>query len=321
MITVSVPSEDVAQALGDVGDDARVVVWNPADADAPEDEQGQITLACLAHYTGGRKVYGRLAQCANLKVIQIPSAGYEHAEPFVPEGVVLANARGVHDSRVAEMTLGLIVAQRRHLPQFFDAQRRGVWKPMWFARGLADSRALIVGYGSIGAAIAQRLRACEVHVEGIARTARIEEDGTVVHAVAVLQEVLPLFDIVIVVTPHDESTDKLLDAAALAAMPDGAMLVNVGRGKVVDTDALVAELTSGRLHAALDVTDPEPLPAGHPLWTAPNCIIVPHVAGGEDLTNRRFTGLVQQQIAALRAGREPVNAVLVGVAERGTREG
>ena len=320
MITVSVPTDDVARALGDVGDNARVVVWNPAEADAPEAERERVTIACLAHYTGGRKVYGRLGECSNLKVIQIPSAGYEHAAPFVPEGVVLANARGVHDSRVAEMTLGLIVAQRRHLPQFFDAQRRGGWEPVWFARGLADSRALIVGYGSIGAAIATRLRACEVHVEGVARTARVEEDGTVVHAVADLLEVLPLFDIVIVVTPHDDSTDKLFNAATLAALPDGAMLVNVGRGKVVDTDALVAELMSGRLHAALDVTDPEPLPAGHPLWTAPNCIIVPHVAGGEDLTNRRFTDLVQQQIEALGAGEEPVNAVMVGVAERRTLE-
>ncbi len=317
MITVSVPSDDVAQALGDMGDNARVVVWNPAEADAPEAERDRITIACLAHYTGGRTVYGRLGRCANLKVIQIPSAGYEHAAPFVPAGVVLANARGVHDSRVAEMTLGLIVAQRRHLPQFFDAQRRGVWEPVWFTRGLADGRALIVGYGSIGAAIATRLRACEVHVEGVARTARVEEDGTVVHAVADLLEVLPLFDIVIVVTPHDESTDKLFNAAALAAMPDGAMLVNVGRGKVVDTDALLAELQSRRLHAVLDVTDPEPLPEGHPLWTAPQCIIVPHIAGGEDLTNWRFTSLVREQVDAIREGRHAVNAVMTGSAPRG----
>jgi phosphoglycerate dehydrogenase-like enzyme len=316
MITVSVPSDDVAQALGDVGEDARVVVWNPAEADAPEAERDRITIACLAHYTGGRKVYGRLGECSNLKVIQIPSAGYEHAAPFVPEGVVLANARGVHDSRVAEMTLGLIIAQRRHLPQFFDAQRRGVWEPVWFARGLADSRALIVGYGSIGAAIAERLRACEVHVEGVARTARTEQDGTVVHAVDDLLEVLPLFDIAIVVTPHDESTDKLFDEAALAAMPDGAMLVNVGRGKVVDTDALLAELRSRRLHAVLDVTDPEPLPDGHPLWTAPQCLIVPHIAGGEDLTNWRFTSLVREQIDAIREGREAVNLVMTGAASR-----
>lgn len=316
MITVSVPSQDVADALGEVDGDVRVVMWNPAEGDAPADERDRITIACLAHYTGGRKVYGRLAQCANLEVIQIPSAGYEHAEPFVPEGVVLANARGVHDSRVAEMTLGLIIALRRHMPQFMDAQRRGTWEPMWFTRGVADSRALIVGYGSIGAAIATRLRACEVHVEGVGRTARVEDDGTVVHAVDDLLDVLPLFDITIVVTPHNDSTDKLFDARALAAMPDGAMLVNVGRGKVVDTDALLAELTSRRLHAALDVTDPEPLPEGHPLWTAPQCVIMPHIAGGEDLANWRFTSLVREQIAAVREGREPVNAVLTGTAPR-----
>jgi len=314
MITVSVPSDDVAQALGDVGAGARVVVWNPAEADAPAAERDTITIACLAHYTGGRTVYGRLAQCGNLKVIQIPSAGYEHAAPFVPDGVILANARGVHDSRVAEMTLGLIIAQRRHLPQFLDAQSRGVWEPVWFAKGLADSRALIVGYGSIAEAIATRLRASEVYVEGVARTARVAADGTVVHAVDRLLEVLPTFDIVIVVTPHNDHTDKLFDADALAAMPDGATLVNVGRGKVVDTEALLAELQSHRLHAILDVTDPEPLPQGHPLWTAPQCLIVPHVAGGESLTNQRYTSLVRAQIDALRDGRDVINAVMTGAA-------
>lgn len=319
MITVSVPDAAVADALGDVGGNVRVIVWNPAESEPPEAEREHITLVCLAHYSGGRTVYGRIATCPNVRVIQIPSAGFEHAAPFVPDGVVLANAQGVHDSRVAEMTLALILAERRRLPHFFDAQRRGAWEPEWFTPALADSRALIIGYGSIGRAIAARLRACEVYVEGVGRSARREADGTVVHAVSDLLGVLPGFDIAIVVTPHDASTDRLIGAAALAAMPDGAMLVNVGRGKVVDTDALVAELTSGRLHAALDVTDPEPLPAGHPLWSAPNCVVVPHVAGGEDLVNRRYTDLVKAQIDALRERRDAVNAVMVGTAPRPQR--
>ncbi len=312
MITVSVPAQDVADAIGDPGPDARLVVWDPAQSDVPPEERERITIACLAHGTGGRRVYGRLAQCPDLKVIQIPSAGYEHATPFVPPGVSLANARGVHDTRVAEMTLLLALASQRRLPAFLDAQRRGVWEPDVHAPSLADTRALIVGYGSIGAAIAARLRACEVLVEGVARTARVAPDGTRVHAIDEILTVLPRHDIVIVVLPGDDSTEHLVDKRFLAAMVDGALLVNVGRGAVVETDALVAELVSGRLRAALDVTDPEPLPAGHPLWSTPNTIIVPHVAGWEVLTNRRYADVVRRQIEARRRGDDPVNFVMMG---------
>ncbi len=312
MITVSVPEQAVADALGPVGEDARVIVWDPAESEPPEAERERITIACLSHYTGGRTVYGRLAQCPRLKVIQIPSAGFEHALPFVPAGISLANARGIHDSRVAEMTLALALASRRHLPQFFEAQSRETWEPKFDTRSVADSRALVVGYGSIGEAIGVRLRAGEVHVEGVARSARTAPDGTVVHAVADLPTLLPDFDIVIIVTPHTDETDKLVDAAFLAAMPDGALLINVGRGMVVDTDALLAELLAKRLFAALDVTDPEPLPTGHALWSAPQCIVVPHVAGTEVLTNRRYTDLVKRQIDARRRGDDPVNFVAMG---------
>ena len=309
MITVSVPSQEVADALGEVGPGARLVVWDPSQADAPEAERERIDLACLGHRSGGRAVYGRLGALPALRAIQIPSAGYEHALPFVPENVSLCNARGVHDTRTAEMALALTLASQRGLPQFFDAQRRQTWEQWETAPSLADRRVLIVGYGSIGAAIGARMRACEAHVEGVARSARTAPDGTVVHAIDDVARHLPHAEVVVVVTPHDESTDALVDADFLAAMPDGALLVNVGRGKVVDTDALLAELSSGRLRAALDVTDPEPLPDGHPLWSAPGCIVVPHIAGLAQLTDRRYTDLVRRQILALAAGEPPVNVV------------
>ncbi|WP_062378928.1 NAD(P)-dependent oxidoreductase [Demequina pelophila] len=312
MITVAVPSEAVADALGDLGEDARTIVWDPVEGEVPEAERERVTIACLPHGTGGRRVYGRLAECPDLKVIQLPSAGFEHAVPFVPPGVALANARGVHDTRVAEMALALALASQRRLPQFLDAQRRGAWEPDYWSPKLADSRALVVGYGAIGAAIGARFRACEVEVEGVARTARTAPDGTVVHAVDALPGVLGDFDVVVIVTPHDESTDRLVDAAFLAAMRDDALLINVGRGRVVDTDALVAELRAGRLRAALDVTDPEPLPEGHPLWDAPGCIVVPHVAGWERLTDRRYADLVRRQVEARRHGDDPVNFVMMG---------
>lgn len=312
MITVSVPSEDVRESLGSLGDDVDVVVWDPALGDAPQAVRDAVNLACVAHKTGGRELYSRLAQCPQLKVIQIPSAGFEHAAPLVPEGVALANARTVHDTRVAELTLLLTLASLRQFPKFLDAQRRESWEPYYFAPALADKRVLVVGFGSIGEAIASRMRACEAEVEGVARSERTAADGTRVHAIENVQSLLPGFDVIVIVTPHNESTDKLVDARFLAAMKDGALLVNVGRGKVVDTDALVAELTAGRLHAALDVTDPEPLPQGHPLWSTPNTIVVPHVAGFEVLTNRRYAAVVKRQVEALRAGEVGVNVVTVG---------
>lgn len=312
MITVSVPEGEVAEALGDLGEDVEVVVWNPDAEDPPAAIRERVTIACVAHKTGGRRVYGRLAQCPQLRLIQIPSAGYEHAAPFVPAGVALANARGVHDTRTAEMALLLTLASLRKLPEFVDAQRRGAWEPFYFAPSLADKRVLIVGYGSIGSAIGARMRACEALVEGVARSARTAPDGTVVHAASDLPRLLPGADVVVLATPHDETTERLADAAFLAAMNDGALLVNVGRGAVVDTDALLAELTSGRLRAALDVVDPEPLPSGHPLWEAPGLLLVPHVAGFEVLTNRRYTDLVRRQVESLRSGGRGVNVVMIG---------
>jgi phosphoglycerate dehydrogenase-like enzyme len=312
MITIAVPDIAVADALGDLGDDTRVVVWDPREGEAPEHEKDRITIMCIPHFTGGRKVYGRVAQLPNLRVIQIPSAGYEHVTPFVPAGVALANARGVHDSRTAEFAITLALASLRGVPRLVKDQADRAWNSNFYAPSLVDRRALVVGYGSIGAAIGSRLRAMEAHVEGVATSARVADDGTTVHAVEDLRHVLPHTQVVFVVTPHTPETDNLVDAEFLSCMPDGALLVNVGRGKCVDQDALLAELASGRLHAALDVTDPEPLPPDHPLWAAPGLLIAPHIAGGTALTDRRYTSLVRQQVEAVRRGDDPANLVMLG---------
>lgn len=312
MITLSVPSQAIADALGEVGPDARVIVWDPATGDLDPAERDSLTIASVAHHTGGRTLFGRLAACPNLKLIQIPSAGYEHVIPFVPDGIALANARGVHDTRTAEFAITLALASQRRLVDIVNSQRRGTWEGFTNEPSLADSQTLVVGYGSIGAAIGSRLVAMEALVEGVARSARTAADGTRVHAMTDLPDVLPTADIVFLVTPHTEETDKMVNAEFLAAMKDDALLVNVGRGKCVDQDALLAELESGRLRAALDVTDPEPLPDGHPLWSAPNLIIAPHVAGNTQLTDRRFTGMLQAQVDAMRADGEPVNHVVTG---------
>ncbi|WP_234983270.1 2-hydroxyacid dehydrogenase [Demequina sp. NBRC 110053] len=312
MITVAVPHPKIADALGDLGEDARVIVWDPREGPAPDGERERITIACVPHSIHGGEAYGRLADCPTLQVIQLPSAGYEHAAPFVPAGKKLANARGVHDSRTAEMALALALASQRRLPRLWDAQRRGTWDPGGFSPSLADRRCLVIGYGSIGSALGARLRACEAEVVGVARSARTAPDGTEVHALDALPELLPAAEIVFLVTPLTEQTAGLVDASFLEALADGALIVNVGRGKVVDTDALLAELESGRLRAALDVTDPEPLPDGHPLWSAPGCIIVPHVAGNTKMTDRRYVDLVRRQVEAVRHGDDPVNFVTMG---------
>ncbi|MGC4175107.1 2-hydroxyacid dehydrogenase [Demequina sp.] len=312
MLTVSVPDQDVADALGELPSDVRLVLWHPGEGDAPQDAKDEINLVCIPHKTGGRKVYARLAQLPNLKVIQIPSAGYEHALPITPQGVALANAAGVHDTRTAEMALTLALASQRMFPELLEAQRSHDWRGETYPPSLADRRVLIVGYGSIGSAIGARMRACEAQVLGVATAPRMAADGTLVHGVEDLPFLIPESEIVVIVTPLTDATKGLVNADFLAKMPDGALLINVGRGPVVDTDALLAELASGRLRAALDVVDPEPLPQDHPLWDAPGCIIMPHVGGMTPLTDRRYTDLVHRQINAALAGGEPVNFVGTG---------
>jgi phosphoglycerate dehydrogenase-like enzyme len=312
MLTISVPDNDIAEAMGDIGPDVRLVVWDPREGDAPAPARDEIEIVCIPHKTGGRKVYARLATLPRLAVIQIPSAGYEHALPIIPRGVHLANAKGVHDTRTAEMALTLALASQRQFPELLEAQRNHDWRGDTYPPSLADRRVLIVGYGSIGSAIGARMRACEASVLGVAQSPRMAPDGTIVHGVEDLPHLLPAAEIVVLVTPLTDETRGLANAEFLAAMPDGSLLINVGRGQVVDTDALLAELSTGRLRAALDVTDPEPLPADHPLWDAPGCIIMPHVGGMTPLTDRRYTDLVHAQIRARLAGEPPVNHVGTG---------
>lgn len=208
-----------------------------------------------------------LPKLTGLRAVQSLSAGVEKLLPLMPAGVTLHNGRGLHDASTAEHALGLILAAQRDLPQWVADQGAGRWEPH-FTRSLADARVTIVGYGSIGAALERRLLACEADVVRVARRARPEEG---VHAVADLPALLPETDIVVLVLPENPHTVGMFGAEELAALPDGALVVNVGRGRTLDTDALLAETRSGRLRAALDVTDPEPLPAGHPCGTPPAC--------------------------------------------------
>jgi len=238
-----------------------------------------------------------------LKVIQLMSAGAENAIPYVPAGITLANARGAHDTATAELTVGLIVASIREFPRFVKAQEAGRWD-FAVSESVAGKHVLIVGYGSIGAAVERRLAGWEVTVERVARHPR---EG--VRPITELQEVLPSADVVVILVPVTDETRHLVNEEFLKSMKDGALLVNAARGPIVDTDALLKELTAQRITAALDVTDPEPLPPGHPLWQAPGLLLTPHVGGAITGARDRAYAVVRDQLVRYAAG-EPLRNVI-----------
>ncbi|MBN2176762.1 MAG: 2-hydroxyacid dehydrogenase [Demequinaceae bacterium] len=279
--------------------------------EAPADEREALSIVAVPYYKVGKAMFRRVHALPNLRLLQIPSAGYEHAVAHVPPGVSLASARGVHDAGTSEMAIGLALAVLRGIDDAARDMVTGTWR--WRElTSLADRRCLIVGYGSIGAAIGERLEAMEAEVVAVARTARTIADDRIVHGADELPTLLGSAEVVFVVTPLSDETRHLVDARFLAAMPDGALLVSIGRGGVVDQEALLVEVASGRLRAALDVTDPEPLPPDHPLWRTPGVLITPHIGGAVRAADRRFAALLRRQVEAIREGREPENVVAIG---------
>jgi phosphoglycerate dehydrogenase-like enzyme len=246
-----------------------------------------------------------IALMPRLKVVQTVTAGVDHIRRYVPDGVLLCNGRGIHNASTAELAVGLILASLRGIPGFVRSQDRGEWQP-YRARSLADRTVLIVGYGAIGAALEERLDGFEVDIVRVARRAR---EG--IHGFEELPRLLPHADVVVLIVPITDETRGMVDREFLARMKDEALLVNVARGPVVDTDALVEALRTERIHAALDVTDPEPLPAGHPLWSAPNLLISPHVGGASSAMWPRAYRLVREQLERFAAG-EPLANVMTG---------
>lgn len=240
----------------------------------------------------------------DVRVVQTQSAGVDYVVDKMPPGVTLCNARGVHDAATSELGVGLIIASLRQIPRFVRAQSQGHWDQDQMATSLADRSILIVGYGSIGEALERRLAGFECNIVRVARTARAG-----IHGIDELPALLPAADVVVLLTPLTEQTRHLADASFLSRMKDNALLVNLGRGPLVDTDALIAEASRGRIRAALDVTEPEPLPADHPLWSAPGVLITPHVGGGTTAMEPRMMSLIAQQLEHFAAGRDLLNVV------------
>lgn len=299
MTAVCVPSAKTAAALADLS--AEVLVWDGTEDPPPGAERVEFLVArYMARSPLAPEV---LAKFPRLKVIQLVSAGFENWQSVVPAGVSLCNGRGVHGASTAELAVGGLISLLRQLPRFHDQQRAGTWEPHQ-VDGLDGRRVLVLGVGDIGARVATAVRAFGAECTLVGHTAR---EG--VHVLDDVPALLPEQQAVIVALPLTARTRHLVDAAFLARLPDGACVVNVARGPIVDTDALLAELTARRLHAFLDVTDPEPLPDGHPLWSAPNLLITPHVGGGTQGWTTRANRLVHDQLARYLAGQPLLNVV------------
>jgi phosphoglycerate dehydrogenase-like enzyme len=259
-----------------------------------------------------------------VRVVQSTLAGVDALRKLLPPGVILCDARGVHTIPTAEWAVAAILASYKYLPFYGDLRRGAAWSRRWEAEDryralhatdkrfyppvlleeLNGKRVLIVGYGDIGAAIEARLVPFGVEILRVARSPR---PG--VSAIAQLPHLLPEADAVVLIVPMTTETAGLIGAREIALMKQGALLVNLARGPVVNTGALLAALHSGRIRAALDVTDPEPLPDGHPLWSAPNLLLTPHVAGSSPMFMVRAMQLAADQVGRWLRGASLRNVV------------
>ncbi|MHA7207549.1 2-hydroxyacid dehydrogenase [Arthrobacter sp. MDT1-65] len=306
--TLSVPSPDLRDALADASPAVDVVVWDFA---TPPEGFDPATLdAAVLPYTGRAHLGGALDAAPNLRLVQTQSTGYDGVADLVGPDVAIATAAGVHAAATAELALGLALASLRGIDDAVRQQAEGRWHSARYP-GLADRRVLLVGVGGIGEEIRKRLATFEAEVTRVGSSARDDHLGHV-HGSDELVALAPRHDVVIVITPLTDATRGLIGRDVLAALPDGALVVNVARGAVVDTEALTREVLAGRLRAALDVVDPEPLPADHPLWGAPGVLITPHIGGNTGAFPPRILALLRRQVERMGNGEEPANLVRRG---------
>ena len=299
---LSVPDALVRGTLGELPSDVEVVEWTMTEP-APLHRIDIVIPPYLQSLEGLANLEG-----LDVALVQSLTLGYDGVAEVLPKHMTFANAASVHETSTAELTLALILASQRAIPDFVRAAAAGKWEPSWH-QSLADRTILLVGYGGVGHAIESRLLPFEMTVLRLARHERSDERGRI-YALGDLNELLPMSDIVVIAVPLDESTHHLVSREFLSLMSDGALLVNVARGAVADTDALLEEAQSGRLRLALDVTEPEPLPDGHPLFALENVLVSPHVGGMSSAALPRIARLIHQQIDRMHRGEEPVNVVL-----------
>ena len=275
---------------------------SPSDFPLDSSDLSKITIY-IPPYMTGVEFLEPIKAMTNVQLVQVPNAGYESALPYIRDGITLCNARGVHNASTAELALGMAIAMKRGFPDFIRLQDRGVWSHERMG-SLNDSNIGIIGAGSIGQTLISYLEPYEVNIKSFSRSGM---NGSL--TMDKLDEYLPTFDILILIIPLNPESKHLINAKRLALLKDRAVLINVARGQVVDTDALVTELKKGRISAALDVTDPEPLPVDHPLWSAPNVMITPHVGGDSEAFEKRGKRFMEKQLQRIAAGLDPVNII------------
>jgi len=273
------------------------------DGQLPKQGDVEAIQFYVPRYMGGREPLEIIPRMKSLQVVQSPNAGYDDVLQFLPHGVTLCNAAGVHDASTAELAVGLTIASRRGFAKFAQSQHVGLWEHSK-ERSLADSLVGVVGYGNIGRLIASQVSHFQAEVISFSRGGR---DGSI--PISDFDSYLPKLDVIILIVPLTAETQNFMNAKRISAMKDGATLVNVARGPVVDTEALVKELNTGRITAGLDVTDPEPLPQSHALWSAKNVIISPHVGGDTSAFEPRGKKLVEDQLLRLAEGKPLINIV------------
>ncbi|WP_332667864.1 NAD(P)-dependent oxidoreductase [Aeromicrobium sp.] len=293
-LRVTVPDNRWLERLADLDDRVALEVWNLTDAQP----RGRIDLA-VSPYRNSTDGIDRM-DASRLGVLQLQTLGYDGVADILPAGITCCNAVGVHEGSTAELAVALLLASARGLDVY--ARERGQWNRRW-GTSVADRRIMLLGYGGIGVEVEKRLEGFEAELVRVAGHHR--ED---VHGSDELVDLLPTVDAVVVAVPLSESTVGLIDDAFLGALPDGAVVVNVSRGKVADTDAVVRQ--AGRIRYATDVTDPEPLPADHALWEVPGVLISPHVGGMSTAMQPRIDAVVRRQITNLLEGRGPDSVVI-----------
>jgi phosphoglycerate dehydrogenase-like enzyme len=301
-LLVSVPDWRLHDALDRLRHDVDVVEWDLSTA-ASFDHADIV----VPPYLGPPTLLGQLAT-VSVRLIQSQSIGYDRVADSLPPDNVFANAVGVHETSTAELAMALILASQRAIPDFVRDAQQGRWAPTW-CPSLADSTVLLVGYGGVGKALEARLLPFETTIVRVARTARSDERGPV-HGLDDLPELLAAADVVVVAVPLTESTTHLIDDRFLSMVKDGALVVNIARGRVADTQALLAHASTGRIRVALDVADPEPLPSNHPLFGLPNVLVSPHVGGMSTAMLPRMARLLNDQVQRMARGDDPINVVL-----------
>lgn len=304
-LTIAVPTAADAKhlRLNHADADVDVVEWDLV-SPPPRSRFDIVVVPYLSPTAVLRRLDG-----VEVSLVQGQSIGYEDVGASLPRGLRFANAEGVHEVSTAELAVTLALAAQRSIPEFVRAQDEARWSAR-FTRSLADQRVTLLGFGGVGKRIAARLSGFEAPIRAVASRARTE-DGIVVETTEKLHAVLAETDVVIASLPGGPPTRHVLDDAAFAALPDGALVVNVGRGSLVDTDALVAHLSRRRLRAALDVVDPEPLPLDHPLWSMPGVLLTPHVGGASTAMAPRMRQLIGTQIRQMLRGEAPLNLVTI----------